>query len=132
MLISCQSSSLVVEEGESKQTIAFFESETVLSSNSRWFNEDAKSRIKEIDLINEEGEELLSKVILGYRNQVPNLEYVESGSADYMVRVNEITVKRGWVTLNFLKPGPIYKMKIKAEILQNGDVVSSISKKYHC
>lgn len=130
VLVGCSSTVSVVSKDASSQTVYLNASEAELGNTSKWFSEDAQENILELNLPDEIGKRILSQVITGYKNQTGDLESAESTeSSDIIFDIKEITVKRGWFTFNFLKPGPVYVMKMKADIIINGEIVSSETKK---
>ncbi|MFY0697796.1 MAG: hypothetical protein JXR11_08080 [Balneola sp.] len=130
VLAGCSSTVSVVSKDASSQTVYLNASEAELGNTSKWFAEDAQEIIMELNLPDEIGKRILSQVITGYKNQTGDLESAESTeSSDIIFDIKEITVRRGRFTFNFLKPGPVYVMKIKADIIINGEIVSSETKK---
>ncbi|XWN36030.1 MAG: hypothetical protein ROO71_08695 [Balneola sp.] len=130
VLAGCSSSASVVSEDSNTQTVNLTASEIVLGEPSKWFTEEAQENILGLNLPDELGNEILDQVITGYQNQTGNFELAEkSGSAEILFNIKEISVKRGRFTFNFLKPGPLYVMKMKADIMVDGIIVSSETKK---
>lgn len=105
-------------------------SDIYLGEPSKWFTQEAQENILGLNLPDEIGKRILDQVITGYKNQTSNLEQSENTeSSDIIFEVKEITVKRGRFTFNFLKPGPVYVMKLKADIIVDGAIISSETKK---
>ena len=130
VLGGCSSSGSVVSEDNNTRTFFLTASEIVLGEPSKWFTEEAQENILELNLPEELGNEILQQVITGYQNQTGNFELAEkSGSAEILFNIKEVSVKRGRFTFNFLKPGPLYVMKMKADIMVDGVIVSSETKK---
>lgn len=130
VLAGCSSTVSVVSKDGSDRTVYLTASEAELGNTSKWFAEDAQEIIMELNLPDEIGKRILGQVITGYKNQTGDLESAESTeSSDIIFDIKEITVRRGRFTFNFLKPGPVYVMKMKADIIINGEIVSSETKK---
>lgn len=130
VLAGCSSTVSVVSKDGSDRTVYLNASEAELGNTSKWFAEDTQEIIMELNLPGEIGKRILDQVITGYKNQTGDLGSAESTeSSDIIFDIKEITVKRGWFTFNFLKPGPVYVMKMKADIIINGEIVSSETKK---
>jgi archaellum component FlaF (FlaF/FlaG flagellin family) len=130
VLFGCSSTVSVVSNNTNTRTVSLNASEADLGDPSKWFTEDAQENILELSLPDEIGKRILDQVITGYKNQTSNLKLVENTEpSDIIFEVKEITVKRGRFTFNFLKPGPVYVMKMKADIIINGEIVSTEAKK---
>ncbi|OAN63988.1 hypothetical protein A8B79_14470 [Balneola sp. EhC07] len=130
VLVGCSSTVSVVSKDASVRTVSLTASEVELGNTSKWFSEDAQENILELNLPDEIGKRILSQVITGYKNQTGDLESAESTeSSDIIFDIKEIRVRRGRFTFNFLKPGPVYVMKMKADVIINGEIVSSETKK---
>lgn len=130
VLAGCSSSASVISEDSNTQTVFLTASEIALGEPSKWFTEEAQENILGLNLPDELGNEILDQVITGYQNQTGNFELAEkSGSAEILFNIKEVSVKRGRFTFNFLKPGPLYVMKMKADIMVDGVIVSSETKK---
>lgn len=130
VLAGCSSTVSVVSKDASVRTVSLTASEVELGNTSKWFSEDAQENILELNLPDEIGKRILSQVITGYKNQTGDLESAESTeSSDIIFDIKEIRVRRGRFTFNFLKPGPVYVMKMKADVIINGEIVSSETKK---
>ncbi|HAH52314.1 MAG TPA: hypothetical protein DCL80_14105 [Balneola sp.] len=128
-LHNCTSSYSVAHQEKTPKTIALNASEVRLGDASKWFSDEVKNDILSINLTEEIGKNILQQIVLGYKNQIGNFEVSEKTESDIAFEVREVTVKRGRFTFNFLKPGPIYVMKMKADIIVDGKLVSSNTKK---
>ncbi len=130
VLTGCSSTASVVSNNTNARTVSLNASEADLGDPSKWFADDAQESIVELNLPDEIGKRILGQVITGYKNQTGDLKQVESTeSPDIIFDIKEITVKRGKFTFNFLKPGPVYVMNLKADIVIDGQIVSSEVKK---
>lgn len=130
VIAGCSSSVSIVSKDKNTRTVSLNASEAGLGDPSKWFAEDAQESILKLNLPDEIGKRILGQVITGYKNQTGGLEPAESTeSSDIIFDIKEITVKRGRFTFNFLKPGPVYVMKMKADIVVEGEIVSSETKK---
>jgi hypothetical protein len=130
VLTDCSSTASVVSNNTNARTVSVNASEADLGDPSKWFADDTQENILEFNLPDEIGKRILGQVITGYKNQTGDLKQAESTeSPDIIFDIKEITVKRGKFTFNFLKPGPVYVMKLKADIVIDGQIVSSEAKK---
>ena len=130
VVAGCSSSTFVVSEYNNTRTVFSTASDIYLGEPSKWFTQEAQENILGLNLPDEIGKRILDQVITGYKNQTSNLEQSENTeSSDIIFEVKEITVKRGRFTFNFLKPGPVYVMKLKADIIVDGAIISSETKK---
>jgi hypothetical protein len=129
-LYNCSSSYAVVQSEEESQNIALQTTEFSLGDTSKWFSVETQGVITSSNLTEESGNKILGQVITGYENQIGEYQLSDDPESAYVVfNVKEVSVKRGRFTFNFLKPGPIYVMEMKADIIINGKVVSSEVKK---
>lgn len=130
VVAGCSSSTSVVSEYNNTRTVFSTASDIYLGEPSKWFTQEAQENILGLNLPDEIGKRILDQVITGYKNQTSNLEQSENTeSSDIIFEVKEISVKRGRFTFNFLKPGPVYVMKLKADIIVDGAIISSETKK---
>ncbi len=129
-IIGCGSSSTILESGEKTQKVYLDASEVRIESNNRWFSEESLTAVDVNKTIEKSGQELLELVVTGYSDQVGNFEVVNSpDNADVVFKIEEIIVGQRTFTMNFVKPGPIYLMKIKAIVESEGFENYSLSKK---
>ncbi|MEQ9280304.1 MAG: hypothetical protein RLN83_12445 [Balneola sp.] len=130
VLNGCSSTGSVVSNNTNVGTVSVNASEAHLGDPSKWFADDAQESIVKLNLPDEIGKQVLGQVITGYKTQTGDLKQAKSTeSPDIIFDIKEITVKRGRFTFNFLKPGPVYVMKLKADIVIDGQIVSSEAKK---
>jgi len=126
----CKSTSPFTNNSDSIETVNIDTDNKNLGKASKWFSEESRERIESIGLIHDEGEEILSQILIGYKSQIGNIEFIESGeAADLTFKIKSITVNRGRFTFNFLKPGPIYVMGLNADIIYDEEVIQTITKK---
>lgn len=126
---NCQYSKRIINDTSFERTVTIDAATASLGEESKWFSGKTRSEIKDINLLKEEGGNVLAQVLAGYKNQINDFNYIDMEQADITFRVNRVSVLRGRFTFNFLKPGPIYKMKIDADLLIDGEFISSIKKK---
>tara|TARA_R110002124_G_scaffold284802_2_gene462487 strand:- start:4962 stop:5549 length:588 start_codon:yes stop_codon:yes gene_type:complete len=129
LFINCQYSKRIVNDTSYERTVTIDVATASLGEESKWFSEKTRSEIEEINLLKEEGKNILAQVVARYKNQIGDFKYIDLKEADVIFRVNKVSVQKGRFTFNFLKPGPIYRMKIDADLLIDGKFVSSIKKK---
>lgn len=126
----CKSTSLVTDNSDSIETVNMHTDNNSLGKASKWFSEESRKQIESTGLIHDEGEDILSQILIGYKNQIGNIEFMESDeAADLTFKIKSVTVNRGRFTFNFLKPGPIYVMRLKADIIFEEEVIQTITKK---
>ena len=121
LLLGC-STSLKLGESQGVERKVYFDTEKPeLISSSKWFGQDAIDQIESENLITKTGERLMGQILDGYRNQVSGIEQVyDENEADIIVKVHSVEVKRGWFTINFLFPGPMYKASMQIEVTEVG------------
>ena len=128
--LSCSSPLSLSDNSDQEKTVNIDFSEFELSAASKWFSTDTKSSIDSSEMVKKIGEDILSQLVIGYKNQIGNYKYVGNNEvADITFKVKSIDVKRRRFTFNFLKPGPLYLMIIKTDILTSGNETSSTTKK---
>lgn len=130
LFISCSSSLSLSDGSDQEKTVSIDFSELELGATSTWFSTDTRSSIDSSELVKEIGEDILSQLVIGYKNQIGNYKYVGNDeAADITFKVKSIDVKRRRFTFNFLKPGPLYLMIIKTDIQTAGNITNNIAKK---
>lgn len=128
--LSCSSPLSISDDSDQDKTVNIDFSEFELGATSKWFSADTKSSIDSTALVKQIGEDILSQIVIGYKNQIGNYKYIENAEvADITFKVKSIDVKRRSFTFNFLKPGPLYLMIIKTDILTAENVTNSTTKK---
>lgn len=129
-LLSCSTSLSIRDDSDQEKTVSIDFSEFELGAISKWFSADTKSSIDSTELVKQIGEDILSQIVVGYKNQIGNYKYIENADvADIVFKVKGVDVKRRRFTFNFLKPGPLYLMIIKTDILTAENGTKSSSKK---
>ena len=127
---SCTSSYSVAHQEKAPQIVSIKTPDLSLGKTSKWFSSEVQNDILSTNLTEEIGRNILEQVVSGYKNQIGNFELSNGKDpADIVFEIKEVTVKRGRFTFNFLKPGPIYVMNMKANIMVEGKLVSSQTKR---
>ena len=75
------------------------------------------------------GNYLLREVLLGYETRIERFEQSNSNNADVQFISKEIRVKRGYFTINFPNPEPIYKMMMDVEVYKYGELLGKATVK---
>ena len=77
------------------------------------------------------GNYVLEKMIAGFKNgPTQYIRYVEDASAsDMTFNISKIQINRGWFTLDFTHPGPLYRIEVTVDVLVKGQKRSSIRAK---
>ncbi len=123
LLVGCSPSLKLGESQGVERTIYFDTEKPKLTSLFKWFGQDAINQIESENLITKTGEQLMQQILDGYKNQVLGIEQVyDKSQADIIVKVHSVEVKRGWFTMNFLFPGPMYKISTQIEVIEAGTI----------
>ena len=95
-----------------------------ITSKTEFFSDETISQVIKSNFVKERGDYYLNKIIDGYHTQTQGFNFSEDNNIGVSFRVKEIRVKSGF-TLNFVDPGPIYRMFMDVDIYRYGELVVS-------
>lgn len=95
-----------------------------ITSKSSFFSDESISQVKETDFVKQTGDYYLNKVIDGYYTQTQDFTFTDESNTGLRFHIKEIRVKSGW-TINFVDPGPIYRMFMDVDIYRNNQLILS-------
>ena len=129
-VMGCSSLSNVNEFDDSSLKVSLEASDLIIISSTSWFGTETKELIEQDNRVETSGIYLLKQVVKGYSNQVGDVEVLNSVSeSEVSFKIKEIKVRQSFISLNFPKPGPIYKIIMKADIVEQGRVTDSVTLK---
>ena len=70
LFINCQYSKRIVNDTSYERTVTIDVATASLGEESKWFSEKTRSEIEEINLLKEEGKNILAQVVARYKNQI--------------------------------------------------------------
>ena len=130
VLMGCGSSATLQNESEEPKTINIKTTELEIISDNEWFSYITQKRIHSSELVQNDGESIIVSIKKWYASQLGNYTIVDANEkADFTINIKEISVDKRIVTLNIIKPGPLYVMHMDVDIISDNDIISSISKK---
>jgi hypothetical protein len=92
------------------------------------FHQETIQKVQENDIIESKGEFYLDRIVFGYGNQLPGIVYSEESISGLHFILRNVDVKKGY-TFNLIDPGPIVKIKMEFDVLENGSVILTESYK---
>ena len=127
MFTACETTHNVQEYDEERITVSVQTDALILKSPTSSFGESTKETLYNSNKVNNVGMSLLDGVVTGYSNQVGNVDVIppESDSQVQFI-IKEIEVKKSLFTLNLPHPGPVYKMVMKVDVTEYGEVIESL------
>lgn len=125
LFISCSSASRLTSERDFTGNVDLSTDSLLVTSNTPWFSSETISEIEEENLVAGTGDYLFTEILNGYANQMFGVEQSSAEKADISFSIKKIVVKRGYFTLNFPNPGPIYKMAMEVDIYNGSTLIKS-------
>lgn len=124
-MVSCSSSFKTIDYESVQRTVSYAATDFEIVDKSNWFNDSLGDSLFNANYVQNTGNDILNIVVSSYENQLPDLEFVMNEDSDIEFRIQSVEVKRGLFTFNFAHPGPLYRMKMKGEIVEHGVVVDT-------
>lgn len=125
LFVSCSSSSRITTERDFAGNVDLNTDSLLVASNSPWFSGETISEIEQENLVAGTGDYLFSEMLNGYANQMFGVEQSSPENADISFMIRTITVNKGYFTINFPNPGPIYKMVMEVDIYNGSKLIKS-------
>lgn len=98
----------------------------ILQNGTPWFSTETISEIEEENFIEGTGNFLFTEVLNGYATQMFGVEQSSAEEADISFIIKKLEVKKGYFTINFPNPGPIYKMVMVVDIYNGSALVDQV------
>jgi hypothetical protein len=125
----CSAGVKMSESSELNGKVGFEAPDFTLSKTTGVFSQESLDGHIQDEYVERTGDLLLQQVLIGYSDQVSGFEYYPVDEAGVVFRINEVVVKRAYLTLNLPHPGPIYKVILYADIIENGELTQSVKLK---
>lgn len=125
LFVSCSISSRITSERDFTGNVNLNTDSLLVASNTPWFSGETISEIEQENLVAGTGDYLFSEMLIGYANQMFGVEQSSSENADISFMIRKVEVKRGYFTINFPNPGPIYKMAMEVDIYNGSRFIES-------
>lgn len=118
--IGCTSTKELSRSGDFTGNVHFGVDNVELTSSTPWFSNKTINELDSANYILNHGNKLLDDVLYGYSSQLQGIEKSSASDADLLFIIKKVEVKRGYFTLNFPNPGPLYRLKMHVEVSNAG------------
>ncbi|MFN1835858.1 hypothetical protein AB2B38_011405 [Balneola sp. MJW-20] len=123
LTFSCVSQDPLIDEIAPSHFVLHTSERVNIESYTDHFSDEVIKSIQRDDIIGQTGDELLKQVIKGYQDFTGNYEYTDERElSDWVIQVDEITVRKGFMSLNIPHPGPIYKVSMIVSFWDNNEL----------
>jgi hypothetical protein len=125
-LLSCSASLKTAQPAPNLRYVSFHAPEFKLHSSTSLFSEHTRTKQISEQYVTRLGDQLLQQVLVGYSDQTEAFRYADTGSEHVRFDITKVVVSRGYFTTNIPHPGPIYKVKMYVDLIENGLPAQSV------
>lgn len=126
LFTGCASSLKTAGPSSTLRYVSFDAPDFILESSTDLFSDQTLKVQLDQQYVSKLGDRLLQQVIIGYGDQTEAFRYTNQKEFDVQFIIRKVKVSRGLFTLNFPHPGPIYKVKMYVELIENGQLAQSV------
>lgn len=127
LLSGCASSLKTADPAPSLRYVSFQAPEFMIHSSTGLFSEETIQRQLNDEFVTTLGDRLLKQVLIGYGEQTEAFRYTSSdGDDDVQFIIRKVDVSRAYFTINLPHPGPVYKVRMHVDLVENGIISQSV------